>query len=53
MSDFDIVNQYMAETYPNVPYTIRQGNGAIWVSKGMIDMYFIIKHGKILDIQID
>lgn len=53
MTNFQIVEEYMTKQYPNVRYTMRQGNGAIWVTKGVVDMYFIVKNGKIVDIQID
>ena len=53
MTDFQIVEQYMDDKYPNIPYTIRNGNGSVWVTKGFVDMYFIINDGKIVDIQID
>jgi len=48
-----IVEQYMAEKYPNVNYTMRPGNNTIWVTKGMVDMYFIIRNDQIVDIQVD
>ena len=34
-------------------YTMRQGNECIWVSHGRVEMYFIIRDGKIIDIQVD
>jgi hypothetical protein len=49
----NVVEQYMNDVYPNAIYSIRQGNNSIWVSKGMIDMYFIVEDGSIVDIQVD
>ena len=53
MSDFQIVEEYMVAKYPKALYTMRKGNGTVWVTKGMVDMYFIIREGKIVDIQFD
>jgi hypothetical protein len=34
-------------------YTMRPGNGCIWVSYGLVDCYYIFHNGKIVDIQVD
>lgn len=48
-----IVKEYMDKNYPGVRYTMRPGNGSIWVTRGCVDMFFIIQDGKIVDIQVD
>lgn len=39
--------------YPNTPYTVRPGNRCIWVTSGLVDMYYIFQNGKIVDVQVD
>ena len=39
--------------YPNKPYAIREGNRCVWVSMGLVEMYFIVNNGTITDIQVD
>jgi hypothetical protein len=51
--DYQIVNDYMTATYPNMAYSTRKGNDCIWVSMGLVNMYFIIRDNKIADIQVD
>lgn len=53
MTDFEIVSEYMERKYSGKTYAMRQGNNCIWVSIGMVDMYFTIKNDKIVDIQVD
>ncbi len=53
MTDFEIVKEFMKTKHPNAAYSMRNGNDCIWVSMGMVEMYFIIRNGKIADIQID
>ena len=48
-----IVNEYMQRKYPNRQYSIAKGNNCIWVMLNNINMYFIIKDNKIIDIQVD
>jgi hypothetical protein len=54
MTDFEIVQEYMTRRYPNAGYAIRKGNNCVWVTlNARVDMYFVVKNGKIVDIQID
>ncbi len=55
MNEFEmlLVQAYMDEKHPNVYYTMTPGNQCIWVYYGQINLYFIIKAGKIVDIQVD
>jgi hypothetical protein len=53
MTDFDIVNNYMEKNYSGRTYSICNGNKCVWVSMGLVDMYFILREGKIVDIQVD
>ena len=34
-------------------FTIRPGNGAVWVSHGRCDCYYVIKNDKIVDVIYD
>jgi hypothetical protein len=49
----EIVKAYMGETYPNKLYSIRMGNDCVWVSMGLVEMYFIVRNEKIVDVQVD
>lgn len=53
MTDFEIVKNYMETKYAGKPYAMRNGNNCVWVSIGLSDMYFILRDGKIVDIQVD
>jgi hypothetical protein len=53
MTDFDIVKNYMDTKYSGKPYAMRNGNNCVWVSMGLVDMYFILRDSKIVDIQVD
>jgi len=53
MTDFEIVKQYMDTKYAGKQYAMRNGNRCVWVSMGLSDMYFILREGKIVDIQVD
>ena len=53
MSDFEIVKEYMAKRYPTITYAMRMGNRCVWVSMGLVEMYFTIRDEKIVDIQVD
>jgi hypothetical protein len=52
MSD-SIISEYMAIHYPNRLYRLTQGNNCDWVSMGNINMYFIIRNNRIIDVQVD
>jgi hypothetical protein len=34
-------------------YTIRPGNECVWVSYGLVDCYYIIRNGRIVEVQFD
>ena len=34
-------------------YTMRPGNECVWVSYGLVDCYYIIHNGRIVDVQFD
>jgi hypothetical protein len=53
MKNFEIVESYLAKKYPNKPYAIRKGNRCVWVSMGLVEMYFIVNNNVITDIQVD
>jgi len=53
MKNFEIVESYLAKKYPNKPYAIREGNHCVWVSMGLVEMYFIVNNNVITDIQVD
>lgn len=53
MDDFAIVRAYMARKYPHTVYSMRAGNKCVWVSFGLVEMFFIIRDGNIVDIQVD
>ena len=53
MTDFEIVKNYMDTKYPEQRYSMRSGNGNVWVTMGYSDVYFYIRDGKIIDIQFD
>jgi hypothetical protein len=38
---------------PDIRYEVRQGNNCIWISFGMVHMYYIFRDGKIVDVQVD
>ena len=48
------VEDWMKRTKPTVTsYTMTQGNNCIWVYYSFMNLYFIFRDGKIVDIQID
>ena len=53
MTDFEIVKNYMATKYPKQWYSMRYGNGNVWVTIGITDVYFYIRDGVIVDIIVD
>lgn len=34
-------------------YTMRAGNECVWVGYGRVECYYIIRNGRIVDVQID
>jgi len=53
MTKIQIVTDYMAKRYPSKLYSMRERVNCIWVSMGMVEMYFTIENDKIVDIQVD
>jgi hypothetical protein len=48
------VDDYMVKHHPNVTsYTMTEGNDCIWVYYSHVNLYFVFRGGKIVDIQID
>ena len=48
------VEDYMSKNHPKVThYTMSEGNQCIWVYYSFINMYFIFRAGRLVDIQID
>jgi hypothetical protein len=49
-----LVEDYMKKNHPKVThYTMTEGNKCVWVYYSFINMYFIFRDGKLVDIQID
>ena len=53
MTKTQIVADYMARRYPSKLYAMRERINCIWVSMGVVEMYFTIENDKIVDIQVD
>jgi hypothetical protein len=48
------VEDYMSTNHPRVShYTMTEGNRCIWVYYSFMNLYFIFRDGKIVDIQTD
>ena len=49
-----LVEDYMTKHYPKVThYTMTRGDNCIWVYYSYMNLYFVFRGGKIVDIQID
>ena len=49
-----LVEEYMTRVFPKVThYTMTHGNDCIWVYYSHMNLYFIFRNGKIVDVQID
>ena len=49
-----LVEEYMTRVFPKVThYTMTEGNGCIWVYYGSMNLYFIFRDGRLVDVQID
>jgi hypothetical protein len=49
-----MVEDWMKQNKSTVTaYTMTQGNNCIWVYYSFINLYFIFRDGKIVDIQVD
>jgi hypothetical protein len=53
MTKFEIAEKYMAKRYPSNTYAMREGNGCVWVSMGIVEMYLIIRDEQVVDVQVD
>ena len=53
MTKFEIAEKYMAKRYPSVPYAMREGNGCVWISMGLVEMYLTIRNETVVDVQVD
>lgn len=48
------VDDYMVKHYPKVThYTMTEGNDCIWVYYRNMNLYFVFRDGRIVDVQID
>jgi hypothetical protein len=47
-----IVRQRLRELGVTVA-SIRPGNGCVWVSRGLVEEYYIFRQGRLVDIQVD
>jgi len=49
-----LVEEYMTKNHPTVTaYTMTLGNACVWVYYSFMNLYFIFRDGKMVDIQID
>ena len=53
MTKFEIAEKYMAKRYPDKTYAMREGNGCVWISMGIIEMYLTIRDEQVVDVQVD
>ena len=53
MTDFEIVKYYMDAKFHGQTYSMRAGNGNVWVTIGYSDVYFYIQDGVIVDVVFD
>ena len=55
LNEFELIQtcEDFERKYPGAQYTVRPGNRCIWVTAGVVDMYYIFKDGKIVDVQVD
>ena len=53
MTKFEIAKKYMDTRYPSKAYAMREGNGCVWVSMGIVEMYLIIRNDMVVDVQVD
>lgn len=50
------VMDYMDRKYPNVRYSVTNGNNAVWVYWGStypMNLYFVFKSGQLADVIVD
>lgn len=49
-----LVEEYMTRMFPRVThYTMTEGNDCVWVYYSHMNLYFVFRNGKIVDVQID
>ena len=49
-----LVEEWMTQRLPKVThYTMTEGNDCIWVYYGSMNLYFIFRNSKVVDVQID
>ena len=48
-----VTEKYLAEKYPGQSYTARPGNNCVWVSKGRLEMYVLVKNNEVVAVEID
>ena len=49
-----LVEEYMTRQWPKVThYTMTEGNDCIWVYYSNMNLYFVFRDGKVVDVQID
>ena len=54
MNEFEVMLVVEAMRKQGIPdYTLRPGNGCIWVSFGLVDCYYFFHDVKIVDVQVD
>lgn len=52
-SDLEIVKAYIAEKGSPIVYSTAPGNQCVWVWFGQVNQYYIVRDGKVVDIQTD
>lgn len=49
-----LVEEWMTQRLPKVThYTMTEGNDCVWVYYGSMNLYFVFKNGRVVDVQID
>lgn len=48
-----VVTDYLAENHPGKLYSVRPGNGCVWVSMGRTEGYYFVRDGKVVDVIYD
>ena len=49
-----LVEDYMTRVFPKVThYTMTEGNDCIWIYYSYMNLYFIFRDGRVVDVQID
>jgi hypothetical protein len=53
MNDFDLVKRDLERTHKGKPYVLHKGNNCVWVTLGVVNLYYFVRDGKIVDVQVD